>query len=313
MKHTISRRKFIARSAISTAGVLAASNLAGCSYGRKTPSNSYSVMEEAQRYRKMDAHAHVNFDPGDIEKQIDFADRLGIERLCISKPVTNFSGTEPEDQDEVIRSNNQVLKAMKQFPDRVIGFMTLNPVYQKESLEEINRCVDLGMAGYKGYTQVKINDPLYFPIIEKFIDLKMVMLMHGFCQLGVGGYRMKYDAGMASNTSIPEDFVDAAIRYPEAVLQFAHIGGGADWEYECKLFKDHPNIYVDTSGSNNEENMIDFAIRHLGENRLFYGSDGSYYQGIGKILASNLTELQKKKIFFDNYNSILGKGGHHVA
>jgi predicted TIM-barrel fold metal-dependent hydrolase len=169
------------------------------------------------------------------------------------------------------------------------------------------------MAGYKGYTQVKISDPLYYPVIEKFIDLNMIMLMHGFCQLGVGGYRMKYDQGMAPNTSIPEDFVEAAKRYPEAMFQFAHIGGGADWEYECKLFRDYPNIYVDTSGSNNEESMIDFAISCLGEDRLFYGSDGSYYQGIGKILCASLTESQKKKIFFDNYNNILRKGGHHVG
>ena len=82
------------------------------------------------KYRKMDAHAHVDFDPGDLEKQIDFADRLGIEKLCLSRPVTNFSGNDPEDPKEVKRSNNLVIKAMKQFPDRVIGFLTLNPVYQ---------------------------------------------------------------------------------------------------------------------------------------------------------------------------------------
>ncbi|MBS0000073.1 MAG: amidohydrolase [Cyclobacteriaceae bacterium] len=309
----MNRRKFIRHSALSTVGIFASANLAGCSSGKKIEHSSYGIMDEVKKYRKIDAHAHVDFDPDDFEKQIDFADRLGIDKLCVSRPITNFSGNEPEDHEEVKRSNNLVLQAMKQFPDRIIGFMTLNPVYQKESLEEIGRCAGEGMAGYKAYTQVTINDPLYFPIIEKFIGLNMIMLMHGFCQLGVGGYRMKYDAGMAPNTSIPEDFVDAAKRYPEGMFQFAHIGGGADWEYECKLFKDHRNIYVDTSGSNNEENMIDFAVRQLGEDRLFYGSDGSYYQGVGKILCANLTESQKKKIFFENYNNILKKGGHHVG
>jgi uncharacterized protein len=313
MKQKITRRKFISNTALSTAGLLAATHMTGCSAEEQAGVSAYSLMEEVKKYRKMDAHAHVDFDPGDFEKQINFADRLGIERLCISRPVTNFSGNEPEDHEEIKRSNNLVLRAVKQYPDRFIGFMTLNPVYQQESLEEIKRCAGEGMAGYKGYTQVKISDPLYFPVIEKFIDLNMMILMHGFCQLGVGGYRMKYDAGMAPNTSIPEDFVDAAKRYPEAMFQFAHIGGGADWEYECKLFRDYPNIYVDTSGSNNEENMIDSAVRYLGEDRLFYGSDGSYYQGIGKILCANLTEAQRKKIFFENYNNILKKGGHHVV
>jgi hypothetical protein len=191
---------------------------------------------------------------------------------------------------------------MKKYPDRFLGQLTLNPIFQKESLEEIKRCIDQGMVGLKVYHQVKINNPLFYPIIEKFIDLKMIILMHAECELGIGGYRMKYDAKVRPNASIPEDFVEVAKRYPEAMFQFAHIGAGGDWEYECKMMKACPNIYVDTSG-----------IKQLGEDRLFFGSDNSYYQGVGKILASNLSETQKKKIFFDNYANMLKKGGYHVS
>lgn len=309
MSKFISRRKFFTDTSLSAAGIILGSSLVGCSGREKQAEASYALMKDVMKYRKIDTHAHVNLGHGGPEVQIDFADRLGIEKLVISRPI---SQGEAKPQD-FIESNNLVLKAMKMFPDRFIGQAFINPVYQKESLQEIDRCLDQGMVGLKVYTQVKINDPLFYPIIEKFIDLKMIILMHAFCQLGMGGYRMKYDIREAPNTSIPEDFVDAAKRYPEAMLQFAHIGGGGDWEYECKMMKDYPNIYVDTSGSNNEENMIDFAVKTLGEDRLFFGSDSSYYQSVGKILASNLTETQKKKIFFDNYNNILKKGGHHVV
>jgi predicted TIM-barrel fold metal-dependent hydrolase len=233
--------------------------------------------------------------------------------MQISMPVTNYSSTDPEGPEQVRKNNDIVIKAMKQYPDRFIGFFTLNPRYPKESLEEMKRCLDQGMIGYKGYTQVKVNDPLYYPIIEKLIELKMIVFMHTFCQLGMAGYRMKYDIGALENTTIPEDMVEAARRYPEAMFQFAHITGGGDWEYECKMLKQCPNIYVDTSGSNNEENVIDFAIRHLGEDRIFFGTDNCYHHGVGKVLASNATEAQKKKIFFENYNNMLKKGGHNVA
>ena len=308
-----SRRKFLGNTGISGAGFLLGSRLAKSASKDRSERLKFDLMREVKRYRKIDAHAHVGFEPGDEEKLIEFADRLGIEKLCISRPITNFSGTEPEGPEQVRECNDLIIKAVKQYPDRFIGFLTLNPIYQKESLDEIDRCVDHGMAGYKGYTQVKINDPLYYPIIEKFIDLKMIVSMHAFCQLGLGGYRMKYDIGKAPHTSIPEDFVDIARRYPEAMFQFAHIGGGGDWEYECKAFKDIPNIYVDTSGSNNEEHMINFALRHLGEDRMFFGTDSSYYQGVGKIMAADLSKAQLKKIFFENYNSILRKSGNHVA
>jgi uncharacterized protein len=306
----MNRRKFLAETSLSATGVILANNLKGCITSEQKGRSSYDIMKDVMKYRKIDAHCHPQ---DNLLKQIEIADRLGISKMQISNPVTNFSGTESEGPEQVKKHNDVILGAMKQYPDRFIGFFTLNPRYPKESFEEMKRCVDLGMAGYKGYTQVKVNDPLYYPIIEKLIDLKMLVFMHAFCQLGMAGYRMKYDIGRFSNTTIPEDMVDAAIRYPEAMFHFAHIAGGGDWEYECKMLKQCPNIYVDTGGSNNEENIIDFAIKHLGEDRIFFGTDDCFHHGVGKVLASDATESQKQKIFFNNYNNILRKGGHNVG
>jgi predicted TIM-barrel fold metal-dependent hydrolase len=313
----MNRRNFFSVTGASAAGIIIAENVKGISVRQHSAdpessetkqSLSYDIMKDALKYRKIDGHIHVYLFDGGPENNIDFADRLGINHMMISRPIAkggeapaNFRGY-----------NDLVLKAMKMYPGRFTGEMTLNPIYQKESLEEIKRCVDLGMVGLKVYTQAKINDPLFYPIIEKFIDLKMIILMHGHCQLGVGGYRKKYETGIRPNTSTPDDFVDAAKRYPEAMLQYAHIGGGGDWEYACKAFKNYPNLYVDTSGSNNPGHMVDFAVEQMGEDRVFFGSDNCYYQSIGKILASNLTESQKRKLFFDNYNNVLKKSGNGI-
>jgi hypothetical protein len=180
-------------------------------------------------------------------------------------------------------------------------------------MEEIKRCVDNGLVGFKGYTQAKINDPVYYPVIEKLTELRMIVYMHTFTQLGMGGYRMKYDVGRFPFTTLAEDMVESAMKYPDTIFHFAHIGGGGDWEYQCKMLKQCPNIYVDTGGSNNEENIIDFAIRHLGEDRIFFGTDGAYIHGVGRVLSSRATEEQKRKIFYDNYARILKKGGYNVA
>jgi len=271
-------------------------------------------MKEVMKYRKIDAHTHI-FSSADQtpEWHLDFADRLGIEKLQISRPTLNFRGGNiPETPQQVRECNDIVFKALNQYPTRFTGFFTLNPFFQKESLEELKRCVDLGFAGYKGAWQLKVNDPLYYPIIEKLIDLKMICFMHTELQLGVGGYRMKYDIDERPQVTIPEDMVEAAKRYPEAMFQWAHIASG-DFEYICKCIKDYPNIYIDISSSNNDEKHVDFCIEQLGEDRIFFGSDNSYYQAVGKIFASKATEAQRKKIFFDNYNNILKKGGHGIA
>ena len=323
----LNRRKFITRTALSAAGLAVSGSLLGTENvdpfinpGPGSVAPGYDIMKEVMKYRKIDAHVHVNLGSTDTDVQkkyaetlIDYSQRLKVERLVLSNPVTRLINGVPDGSPEsFIRNNNIVLGVMKLHPEVFSGSFTFNPVHAKESMDEIKRCVDLGMTNVKIYYQTKINDPSYYPIVEKMIDLKMIIHSHAEAQIGVGGYRMKYNGNKPKNVSLPDDFVDIAKRYPEAMFQYAHIGGGGDWEYMCKTLKSSPNVFVDTSGSNNEEHLVDFAVQHLGEDRIFFGSDNCYYQAVGKILASNLTETQKRKIFFENFNNILRKGGRNV-
>lgn len=306
MAGNFTRRKFIKGTAVSAAGILLTPDM---QHFPEAGVGAYDIMKEVRRYRKIDSYATSNFSEENLKAQLDFAERFGIERLFIAMPMTEIKNTPAEFR----AMNETVYKAVKKFPDRLTGQFTFNPLYKSESLDEIDRCVDRGMVGSRIYHQVKISDPLFFPFIEKFIELKMIFFMHGEVQLGVGGYRMKYDAGKSATISGADDFVTAARRYPEATFHYPHLGGGGDWEYVCKVFQDTPNIYLDIGGSNNEENMIDFAVGHLGEERLFFGSDNSFYQAVGKILSSGLSDSVRGKIFFDNYNNILKKGGYGVG
>lgn len=307
----LNRRKFFRDTLYSSAGIMMGSNFAGFSDAEMSSGPGFDIMKEVMKYRKIDAHEHVGLG-GTVEAQMDIADRLNIEKLVISKPIPDYAANVPPATPEAFRKcNDEVLSAMKRYPGRYLGQVYVNPVYGKESLEEIKRCVGQGMVSLKVYYQVKINDPLFYPIIEKMIDLKMIILMHAVTAIGFAGHRPRY-GNQQPNASTAEDFVEAAKRYPEAMFQYAHTGGGGDWEYTCKAIKDYPNIYVDTSGSNNEGSMIDAVLKYLGEDRMFFGTDSSYYQGVGVILSSNLTDNQKKKIFFDNFNNILRKSGNNV-
>jgi predicted TIM-barrel fold metal-dependent hydrolase len=308
----VNRRKFVSHTAASAAGLMLGSGLAGfTSRGKPEIPNAENkhkdLMKEVMKYRKIDSHAHVYIGAENApDRVLYYADHLGIDKLMISRPITSLPEATPENFRKV---NDQVIQCMKQHPDRFIGTMVFNASYQKESLEEIDRCVDAGMVGAgELYRQVKINDPLYYPIIEKFIDLKMVVMQHSV----VGYSRVVWHSAEPKTSSVPEDFVDIAKRYPEAMFQYAHIGGGIDWEYACKTLKDSPNVYVDISGSNNVANMIDFAMQYIGEDRLLFGCDNCFYQGVGHMFSAKLTDAQRRKIFFENYNGILKKSGNNV-
>ncbi|MEX0772839.1 MAG: amidohydrolase family protein [Balneolales bacterium] len=303
----MNRRKFFENTAVSAAGIIFGGNILSKSSDVNevdSLSSSYDIMQQVMKYQKIDCHAHPSFNNNSFDTQIEFAQRLGIDKLIMSRPLT--SG---ETKFEKFReANDVILKAMKRYPDKVIGQPTVNAQFQKESLEEIDRCIDQGMVGLKVYNQVKINDPLFYPIIEKLIDLNMIVHMH----VGVGNSRVKAHPGEPESITTPDDFAEAAKRYPEAMFQYAHLGGGGDWEAGCNAVRDCPNVYVDLSGSNNEENIVNFALEHIGEDRMLFGCDNSFYQGVGHVLAANLSETQKRKIFFDNYNNILRKAGRHV-
>ena len=109
-----------------------------------------------------------------------------------------------------------------------------------------------------------------------------------------------------------DDFVEAARRYPEAMLIYGHIGGGGDWEYACKALRGAPTVFADTSGSVTDEGMVDFAVKCLGVRRLLFATDMNFETGVGKILAAQLTEEERRQIFFGNFNEILRKRSNHA-
>jgi hypothetical protein len=286
------------------------------------PDHVYDVPAAIHRYRKLDSHNHISDDP---RRVIAAADRLEIEKIAISVPITD---PRQEATPEVFRAaNDRVLKAMKDFPGRFLGQCFINVHYQRESLEEIDRCLDAGMIGLgELYTQVRINDPQFFPIIEKCIALKAPLMCH--CADNRRDYRNPTGAPRPEDlgadnrrdfrdpdrpgASRPEDFVEAGKRYPEAMLISGHIGGGGDWEYYCKTLRSAPTVFADTSGSVTDEGMVDFAVKCLGVRRLLFATDMNFETGVGKILAANLTEEERRQIFFDNFNEILRKRSNHV-
>jgi predicted TIM-barrel fold metal-dependent hydrolase len=307
----IDRRKFLARGGAALVGA-AVSGMGYASELRKGNSNdqrlgfqrgSYKDMvKKALEYRKMDCHNHT----GDISNMIESMDRMGIQRVAIS----DLEG--PDTPESIRASNDLVLKIVKQHPNRFLGQCRINPGYTKEAIHEIDRCIDSGMVMLgELYDEYKINDPVYFPIIERCIEHKIPLLVHNAATLGL--WRKGYSTmGSALTTSTAADFVDIGQRYPEALIICAHIGGGGDWEYACKMLGNAPSIYVDTSGSVTDEAMLDLAVEHIGVDRLLFGTDVNYETGVGKIMHAKLTEEERKRIFFDNFNNLLRKGGNHV-
>jgi len=173
----------------------------------------------------IDAHNHIG-ERRDLqmsaERLVRLMDRAGVDKAVV------FSFPKLWD-------NNYVAHAVRQFPDRLIGFAGVNP-WDAGAAEEVRRGFErLGLRGLKlhpvrdsySLAEGRLVDPL-FRVCE---ELGRPVICHG--------------ADEWSNT--PWAFREVAGRFPGVAFIMAH--GGQNWLREDALdaLRKTPNLHVDSS------------------------------------------------------------------
>ena len=235
--------------------------------------------------RIIDFHVHIK--GGDLyrtetkaEEIIQIMDRAGIEKSVVFSICIDAT-----------EGNLLTYKEVKKFPERLIGFATGIPAFNKNVLSEIERSIlEYGFRGIKIHRGIHTLD-LYLiaPIIEKSISLDIPCLIDP-----VGDF---------------EAIKNIVDNYPEAKLVIAHLGNG--WgvvtEQFINLAREKPNVYLDTSYVR-MTNYIGKAIKIAGSEKIIFGSDGPLIPPepeIEKIRVFNLDVEQEENIFFRNAVKIL--------
>ncbi len=99
---------------------------------------------------------------------IEIGDRHGIERYVVHMGLRAVKDPDPK---ELRLQNDVVLEAVNAFPDRLFGFVYLNPKHVQASLDELERCVANGpMVGVKLWVAQSCADPMIDPIIKRAAD-----------------------------------------------------------------------------------------------------------------------------------------------
>jgi len=246
-----------------------------------------------------DAHCHLSGVPGRtpderLAQLIGFADRLGIERLCVCMGMSWSQDPSPEDMRQ---QNDEVLAALERWHDRAFGFVYLTPNHVEASLAELDRCVRDGpMVGVKLWVARHCNEPELDPIVRCATELKALILQHTYLKA----------TGNLPGESTPMDLAELARRHPETSFVGAHTGG--DYELGVRALRDCPNVSVDLCGTDPTAGMTEMAVRELGAERVLYGSDAggrSFASQLGKVLGAEIPEAAKKLILGENLQRLL--------
>ncbi len=243
-----------------------------------------------------DCHTHMSGVTGTPEERVDellrYADRMGIARLAVSMGLRFVYDPSPE---EVVKQNDDVLRAVEHGKGRVLGFVMLNPRHTEVSLKELDRCVGNGpMVGVKLWMAMRCNEPALDPIAARAAELKAPILQHTFWRTGEP----------IENESFPADVAELAARHPELMLICEHggrLGQGA-------AIRAQPYVWADICGCDPTAGMVEMLVRELGAERVLYGSDAggrSFASQLAKVQGADIPAESRRLILGDNFRRLL--------
>src|SRR5438067_5698839 len=256
---------------------------------------SYGASELSEHFRIWDVHSHLHSVPGNAPEErmtalIQFADRLGIERLLLSQ---GYSADLLPNPAQLREENDRVMRAVRRFPNRAYGSVYLSPSYVDFSLQEFDRCVRDGPMIGVGELEVdkRCNAPELDAIVERAVAMKAPILQHTWLKTG----------GNEPGESSPYDLVELARRHPDANFICAHTGG--DWERGIRILRNTKNICAEIAGFDPTAGVVEMAVRELGAERVVYGSDvggRSFASQLAKVMGADIPDSAKELVLGGN-------------
>lgn len=216
----------------------------------------------------IDAHTHIHPEPewsGEsndalLENLISSINNIKIYKAVIL-PIY------PQISNEFIRD------ACKKYPDKLIGFASVDPSDEKKAIKTLEKCVSKyhlkGLKLHPRIQKINLSGKKIVRVVKRAAALNIPLLFDCFPQ---------WDANFVINKTFPERIGELAQEVPEAKIIMAHAGGYKLWD-AFFIARANSNIYLDFSfsisyfkGSSIEQDL-GFILKKLGAKRCIYGSD----------------------------------------
>lgn len=203
--------------------------------------------------------------------------KIGIS-VHVASILGSFGLTSPTyfpSPRDVTAGNDALLGLQRANPDRVRGYVCVNPNYTAHARAEIVRCLDAGMIGIKLAASRRADDALLDPIAALALERRVPVLQH------VWQHRRHDWPGQEASDAV--ELCALASRHPDVAFILAHIAGGGDWLHSLRAVREVPNVYVDLSGSGVDGGMLEACLEGVGVNRVLWGSDITMDTGWAKL------------------------------
>ena len=240
----------------------------------------------------IDAHGHLGawmqfyIPQNDAASIVKVMDRCGVKAIAISGMLSIGP--------DYKAGNRAVAKAADAFPGRFIGYVTPNPNYPAEEVEQeleywlSNHAWMRGIKLHPSYHEYPINGARYQVAFEKAREHGVPILSHTWGQ------------GEENSLCGPAMFADLAEAYPDVNIILGHAGGLLPgYRAAIAVAQDHPNLYLETCGSFQAMGLLEYLVENLGSERILFGSDCCFLAQtaeLGRVVFARLTSEEKRNI-----------------
>jgi len=259
-------------------------------------------MNDVDESMIIDIHCHLMPPFHTTKDRIEIMDKFHID-----KTVVFPGGGGLLCPNDFVDANNFIIKATREFRQRLIGFCMVNPLHKDEALNEVDRCINQGLWGIKllpptgwdtDYGFYSIDNPIMNLLVERAIELDIPILIH---------------TDFNAKVCTPYQLANLACRYPKAKLIMAHMGIDPEMiRFVPHIVKDLKNVYLDISTTPDmPELVVTKPVEVLGSHRILFGSDGPELHPIfplKKIEMAEISEESKRNILGNNAQRLLKLG-----
>jgi predicted TIM-barrel fold metal-dependent hydrolase len=212
-------------------------------------------------------------------------------------------------QDLCVETNDYILESISRFPQRLVGFGSVQPYAYEAAIDEIERCAKGGM---KGVGEMRpdmqlfnlMDDELMRPFIDVIKKNEMILLFHASEPVG-----HDYPGKGSITPDILYPFITAN---PNITIICAHWGGGLPFYGLMPEVKQAmSNVFFDTAASPflYSPQVYQQVARLVGADRILFGSDYPVLEQsrlLKEIDSSDLSREEREMILSGNACRLLG-------
>ena len=210
--------------------------------------------------------------------------------------------------DLCVETNDYILESIARFPDRLIGFCSVQPQSYDAALDEIERCAKEGIRGVGEIRpDMQLFDPrdeeVMTPFINAVMKHKLMLLSHASEPVG----HIYPGKGVVT----PEVLYSFITSYSELTIILAHWGGGLPfYALMPEVSKAMKNVFFDTAASPllYTPQIYEQVISLVGAERILFGSDYPLLEqgrALKEIISLNLSEETRNLILAGNAQRLL--------